>query len=184
MWPLLPRTAHISDIKCKVFHDGQFKPHCIICNTSGHQIGDETCKARATKEVIPFRSHRNVISNFYMCDINAFGKTFRSAEHAYQWKKAMGVGKEMLTEDIRNVVHADKAKQLSKAIPADATAEWKSQNLSIMHEIINAKAAQRLLDTEGSYLAETTPHKVWASGLYLKRLTETTSQAKICLVSC
>ena len=43
VWPLLPRTALISDIKCKVFHDGQFKPHCIVCNTPWHQIGDETC---------------------------------------------------------------------------------------------------------------------------------------------
>ena len=23
VWPLLPKAAHISDIKCKVFHDGQ-----------------------------------------------------------------------------------------------------------------------------------------------------------------
>ena len=102
-----------------------------------------------------------------MCDINVFGKTFGSAEHANQWKKAMKEGKEMLTEDIRNAVYAGKVKQLSKAIPVDTTAECESQSLSKMHDIIDAKAAQvpefkqRLLDTEGSYLAE--------AGLWLEK---------------
>ena len=171
VWPLLPRVARIADIKCKVFHDSQFKPHCLVCNTPGHKIGDETCKARSTQEVIPFRSHHNVLSNFYMCDINVWGKTFRSSEHAYQWKKAMDVGKVMLAEDIRNAEHAGKAKRLSKAIPEDTTAEREAQCLKIMQTIVNAKAAQvpefrqGLLDTEQSYLAEATFDKFWASGL-------------------
>ena len=83
-------------------------------------------KARATKEVIPFRSYHNVLSNFYMSDINVFGKTFRSAEDAYQWKKAMEVGKEMLAADTKNAVHAGEVKRLSKAIPADTATEWES----------------------------------------------------------
>ena len=29
VWPLLPRTVRIADIRCKIFHDGQFKPNCL-----------------------------------------------------------------------------------------------------------------------------------------------------------
>ena len=49
--------------------------------------------------------------------------------------------------------------------------QWKQDNLSIMSNIIEAKAAQvpefreRLLETEGTDLVEATYDKFWASGL-------------------
>ena len=106
-----------------------------------------------------------------MCDINMWGETFQSSGHAFQWKKAMDVGKDMLAEDIRNAEHAGKVKRLSKAIPEDTTAEWEPQCLKIMQTIVDAKAGQvpgfrqGLLDTEQSYLAEATFDKFWANGL-------------------
>ena len=69
VWPLLPRTARIADNRCKIFHDSQFKLHCTICQTPGHQIGDEACEARNINiDIVPFKSHLSVLSNFYMCD--------------------------------------------------------------------------------------------------------------------
>ena len=172
VWPLLPRTSQIADTKCKVFHDGQFKPHCTVCNTPGHKIGDETCTSRNTdQDIIPFRSHHNILSNFYMCDINVFGESFSSAEHAYQWKKAIDNKNESLALDIKNATHAGKAKRLSKAISADLPIPWEQNSLSVMQSIIEAKASQvpefrqKLLETDGCYLAEATTDKYWASGL-------------------
>ena len=172
VWPLLPRTTYIADIKCKFFHDGQFKSHCTVCNTPGHRIGDDTCQARNVNEtIIPFRSHHNVLSNFYMCGITVFGETFPSAEHAYQWKKAIDIGNNKLASDILVAEHAGKAKRLSKTISAELSKQWEHNSLPAMSSIIEAKAAQvpefrkRLLETEGSYLAEATTDKYWASGL-------------------
>ena len=174
VWPLLPRTTHIADIKCKVFHDGQFKAHCTVCNTPGHRIGDDNCEARNVEEtIIPFKSHQNVLTNFSMCRIKVFGETFPSAEHAYQWKKAIDCGKEQLASDILRAEHAGKAKRLSKTISAEVTRQWEQSSISAMNTIIEAKAAQvpefrkRLLETEGYYLAEATTDKYWASGLSL-----------------
>ena len=46
VWPLLPKVAHIADIPCKVYHDGQFKPHCSVCSVAGHRYGDADCHIR------------------------------------------------------------------------------------------------------------------------------------------
>ena len=146
-----------------------------MCNTPGHQIGDETCKARNTdQDIIPFKSHQNVLSNFYMCDIKMFGQSFPSAEHAYQWKKAIDTGNKRLAEDILLAEHAGKAKRLSKDITADLSIQWEQNSLPVMQSIVDAKAEQvpefrqKLLETEGCHLAEATRDKYWASGLSIE----------------
>ena len=40
-----------------------------------------------------------------------FGKTFQSAENAYQWKKAIHADMKPLAEKIRQAPHAGKAKR-------------------------------------------------------------------------
>ena len=111
VWPLLPKVAHIADVHCKVYHDGQFKPHCSVCNVAGHRDGDADCQARNQgPKIIPFRSQNSIFSNFYMCELSVFGKTSvfvedypcryeaSSAEHAYQWKKAIHADMKPLAE--------------------------------------------------------------------------------------
>ena len=125
VWPLLPRVAHIADICCKVYHDGQFKPYCSACNVAGHRDGDADCQARNQgPNIIPFRSQNSIFSNFYMCVFSVFGKTFQSAEHAYQWKKDIHADMKPLAEKIRQVPHAGKVKRYSKEIPDEITEEW------------------------------------------------------------
>ena len=172
VWPLLPRVAHIADIHCEVYHDGQFKLHCSVCNVAGHRDGDADCQARNQgPKIIPFRSQNSIFSNFYMCELSVFGKTFQSAEHAYQWKKAIHADMKPLAEKIRQAPHAGKGKRYSKEIPDEITEEWESKNIDIMHEIISAKASQVsefktvLIESDGYYLAEVTYDKLWANGL-------------------
>ena len=172
VWPLLPRTVRIADIRCKIFHDGQFKPNCSVCQTPGHRIGDVNCEARNSgQEIIPFKSQHSILSNFYMCDIELFGETFKSAEHAYQWKKATVANQSTLAIQIKRAIHAGKAKGLSKAISDEFCKDWQNKSIDVMQEIITAKAQQvpefrdSLINSGETYLAEATYDKFWASGL-------------------
>ena len=106
-----------------------------------------------------------------MCDIDVFGEHFNSAEHAYQWKKAIDANEPHLAVQIKRAVHAGKAKGLSKAIPDEFCKQWEENSVEVMQEIITAKIHQvpefkdYLLKTGKAYLAEATFDKFWASGL-------------------
>jgi hypothetical protein len=115
--PVLKRINYIGESRCKLFHNGQFKPHCTLCHVLGHYDGEEGFKAKNKgPEVIGFRSQNNILSNFAQCDIHIFGQNFKSCEHAYQWRKATDAGMVDLAESIKNAEHAGKAKAMSKRV--------------------------------------------------------------------
>ena len=122
-------------------------------------------------EIVPFKSHHNILSNFYMCNISIFGENFKSAKHAYQWRKAIDANEASLATQIKRAIHAGKAKSLSKTISEEFCRQWETSNIDVMQEIITAKAQQvpefrqSLMDSGESYLAEATFDKYWASGL-------------------
>ena len=170
--PLLPRKDDIADFKCRIFHDGQFKPNCKVCNTVGHLNGDEDCPSKNTgPSVIPFHSHNNVLSNFYPCKIEVDNQVFNSVEHGYQYYQACAAGMHDLADEIKKAPHAGKAKGLSKRIPSEFRENWEKINTDKMKELITAKATQvpefeqALFESEECVLAEVTPDKFWASGL-------------------
>ena len=118
--PLLPRKEDITDFKCHIFHDGQFKPNCKGCNAVGHLDGDEDCPCKNTgPSVIPFHSHNNVLSNFYSCKIEVDNQVFNSVEHRYQYYQACAAGMQDLADHIKRAPHSGKAKGLSKRIPLE-----------------------------------------------------------------
>ena len=86
--PILPikdRNIKIGAISCRLFHDGQFKPHCRLCKVPDHETGDIKCPMGNNGEnIMSFRSYTRVFSNFFPCEINVFNNTFNSAEHAYK----------------------------------------------------------------------------------------------------
>ena len=177
--PLLPRKDDIADFKCRIFHDGQFKPNCKVCNTIGHQDGDKDCPSKNTgPPVIPFHSHKNVLSNFFPCKIEVDNHVFSSVEHGYQYYQASAAGMDDLADEIIRAPHAGKAKGLSKRIPSEFRDSWEKINTEKMRELIEAKVAQvpefenTLLGSSDCVLAEATPDKFWASGLS----SETTSK--------
>lgn len=170
--PVLPRHEIINGMKVRIFHDGQFKPHCAICKTPDHQLGDQNCPVNNQGlEIIPFRSQNSVYSNFYKCDIELYGVQFDSSEKAYQWKKAKCAGLDETADRILNAAHAGKAKEISKEMPKDSSAEAQRDSVIIMEEVLQAKISQvpefhdALISSEGCYLAEATNDTFWASGL-------------------
>ena len=50
--------------------------------SSNTEVCDEFC---VDPNVIAIRSPKNALCNYYICNVNIFGQTFKSAEHAFQW---------------------------------------------------------------------------------------------------
>ena len=97
------------------------------------------------------------------------GKTFKSAEHAYQYEKAVNQGQLRLAETIQSAKDAYEAKELSKSLKT--TREWTEKKEEKMAEILRCKAEQvpefagKLLDTEEKLLVSAKPDRLWGSGL-------------------
>ena len=109
-----------------------------------------------------FHSHKNILSNFYPCEIQVDENIFHSVEHGYQWYKAKDAQLENLAAQIKEVPHAGKAKFLSKTLPEDFRQNWEKVNMAVMKTLLEAKISQvpafkaPLLESDGYFLAETT----------------------------
>ena len=65
-----------------------------MCKKPGHEPGDMLCDeyVENNPNIQMFFGKDNVLSNFYPCQINIFGVTHKSAEHALQYVKSMRSG--------------------------------------------------------------------------------------------
>ena len=113
----LPRTATCAGLRCSIYHQGQpstkrtprctncwehthytnqcpNNKRCKVCKQEGHTPGAGECEffTEPSHKVIPFVGQDNCLSNFFPCDINVFGVMHKSAEHAFQYVKAMRSG--------------------------------------------------------------------------------------------
>jgi ribA/ribD-fused uncharacterized protein len=111
------------------------------------------------------------MSNFYPCEISAFGETLNSPEHCYQWRLAIEADQQELAINIKEAGHAGEAKALSKKIPANQKLNWNNMCVDVMKSIIQMKLDQvsqfkdALFESGDSILAEGTSDLFWASGL-------------------
>ena len=66
-----------------------------MCKAPGHKPGDAICVGTAKqphKDVVPFQGFEDPLSNYYHCKVNVFGVGVKSAEHGYQYSKAIQSG--------------------------------------------------------------------------------------------
>ena len=161
----LPRTSYCAGLRCQIFHYGQPKlkrsplctncwesthfrnqcenpKRCKVCKSEGHEPGSELCKyyVKEQENIITTSGKGSIISNFHMCEIDIFGMKHRSAEHAYQYVKAMrceDVARANLIKDCRTALDA---KKIGKLIITNV--EFEKQRETLMKEIIEAKAVQ------------------------------------------
>lgn len=190
----LPRTSTCAGLRCSIYHHGQpstkHNPHCTncwedthftrdcpnnkrckVCKHEGHLPGDESCEFHVESEnnVLPFAGRDNCLSNFYPCELNVFGISHKSAEHAFQYIKAMRSGDIPRATSIQSAATALDAKKIGKLIiPSPSFTE---KQIAIMTEILEAKADQipefsdLLKKHKKSVFVETTYDDFWASGL-------------------
>ena len=191
----LPRTSVCAGLRCSIYHYGQpstrrtprcmncweeshytkecpNKKRCKVCKSEGHEPGNCECEyyTEATSDVIPFAGSDNCLSNFFPCDLKLFGVNHRSAEHAFQYVKAMRSGDLPRASAIQVAKSALDAKKIGKQVVPSPS--FSTNQTQIMTEIIKAKAEQVPVFAEylkkhenNRVFVETTYDNFWASGL-------------------
>jgi ribA/ribD-fused uncharacterized protein len=105
-----------------------------------------------TEDVVgPFRDEYSFLSNFHEAPVGHMGRTYPTAEHAYQAEKAKPMSD--LRDKIATADSPKKAKRLGQeaALPED----WEDIKDSVMLEVVTLKftqnlyLAERLIQTDG-----------------------------------
>lgn len=198
----LPRIVHCAGLKCRLYHHGQETvtsqiqcfncwemghrknncrkaKACRVCHKEGHEPGSPECEHYSTSEnIVAFQGKDNPLSNFYPCEIKVFGEVHQSAEHAYQFTKAIRSGDMDAVKKIREANTALEAKRAGNTVKEPV--EWETQKVTVMEEIIQAKAEQvskfrDRLDSSNSKttFAEATFDVYWGTGLDITGTTGT-----------
>lgn len=190
----LPRQSECAGIRCQIFHKGQpsnkrepkctncwgkhwlfqctEQKKCRICLQEDHEPGSQLCSEyiENQEEVVSFAGAKNPLSNFYPCTINVFGISHSSAEHAFQYVKALRCGSIDKAQLIQESKTALDAKKLGKSIqPND---DFLEKQIGVMEEISKAKYDQvesfrSILEKHDvdTIFAESTYDDFWGTGL-------------------
>ena len=112
----------------------------------------------------------NVLSNFYPCQINIFGVTHKSAEHALQYVKSMRSGDVPRATVVQEAATGLDAKKIGQQVVASPS--YLEHQETIMKEIVEAKVAQVPAFKDAlqkshskTVFVETTFDNFWGSGL-------------------
>ena len=168
---VLPPIISINNHNACVIHQAQDLA-CNRCRYFGHNASDtKACDAFTNDaNIITIRSPKNVLSNYYICDVHIYGHTFRSSEHAFQWKLCQHVNWDDLAEEILNSQNADQAKEIASRVPAHLRGTWHEEKCDIMEEILEAKInscaefRQSLINSLGKRLVEAIKSDIfWSS---------------------
>lgn len=118
----------------------------------------------------PFKGARDIFSNMFPCNIEFRGPTFRSAEHAYQYSRAIFLKRVDIAEQILHSETGYEAKFLSNVL-SGCQGGWDSAKVEIMIEILAAKAycvpefQKALMSTEGVLVEAVPGSYFWSCGL-------------------
>ena len=133
------------------------------------------------EDIIPFAGKDNPLSNFFPTELKIFGKTYKSAEQAFQHVKALRSGDLQKAENIDTAESALDAKRFgSQVLVSDA---WLDSRDEVMREILESKlkqceefrdALEKLKKT--NILAEATWDTYWGTGLNNTGTTHTIMQ--------
>ena len=142
-------TALIEHNKCRVWHKSQ-ETACARCRITDHATTN-TNRCDAFKEdhnAIIIRSPSHVMYNYYKCNLKVFDMRFQSVEHAYQWRFMKYIGMDQHALEILDARTPNEAKEISSRVPQCQHKDWHSIKLSVMKEILHAKAdCSSLLDS-------------------------------------
>lgn len=123
-------------------------------------------------DTVFIKGHENPLSNFFPCAITWDSNQFNSAEHAYQFSKAMYHNKKELAEEMKKADTANKVKMLSKNI--NPSESWISKRCKVMKDILVEKFKQvekfrsALLATGNKPLAHDVVNFFWGTGKNFK----------------
>ena len=192
----LPRTSFCAGLRCTIFHNGQpkrtsnilcsncwgddhlrhqceYEACCKVCREPGHKPGSNQCKYYdgKQKDILAFSGSEDVLSNFFPCEINAFGMIHDSAEHAFQYSKAMRSGDTLRAAKIREAPTALDAKRIGGQVMVSD--QWLDTQEKVMSDVIESKFKQvkefqeklMSIDTKTVTIVEAAYDDVWGAGL-------------------
>lgn len=140
------------------------------------QISSLKVTLATNREMLLFRASGRfeIFSNFHLCPLSLNGLRFKSAEHAYQHKKAIFHGRRDIAARVLQSRSPHSAKQALKFIQ---TSGWHACKAEVMTEILTAKAKQNpvfqraLLNTGNKQLIHNTEtDSFWGCGEDFKGL--------------
>ena len=201
----LPRVNSCGGLRCLIFHYGQPKvvkhllctncwatdhtrknckseSKCKVCKKSGHTPGDRKCDSYEVQQnIIAFNGEDNILSNFFQCEMTLYGVTHKSAEHAFQYAKAMRCGDQNAAAQIQSATDALSAKRIGDKVKTNE--QWNNTCEKVMTEVVENKCVQverfreKLRSSnKHAIFVESTYNDTWGSGL--DRVgTENTKQA-------
>ena len=124
--------------------------------------------APESEGTLNFRGPNSTFSNFFLTPITVWGMTFKSTEHAYNYRKAVEMAHHTTAEEIRHAVSGRDAMRIAESI---ATSDyWSNIKQSVMYQLLQVKAAQcsefrnDLIASQGKLLIEDTSHDFWGRG--------------------
>jgi len=126
---------------------------------------------KETKEAVYFFTTAFYpLDNFSAHAVQIWGQNFPTAEHAFQWKK-FSIVRPDIAEKILTASSPHAVKQISDANKNEQPATWKDEKVSIMEEILKAKASQHedvgeiLKKTSNREIVENSPvDRFWGIG--------------------
>ena len=161
----LPRSSYCAGLRCTIMHKGQpnrkrpmlctncwgddhlrfqceYETCCKVCKESGHEPGSTKCREYDGKQrdIMAFSGQDDILSNFYPCEINIFGMNHNSAEHAFQYSKAMRSGDVIRAVAIRDSPRAIDAKRIGSQVTVSD--QWADTKKEVMADILDAKYEQ------------------------------------------
>ncbi|MFA5051582.1 MAG: NADAR family protein [Patescibacteria group bacterium] len=112
----------------------------------------------------------HILDSFSAHTVKLWGKTFPTAEHAFQWKKFSVVAPDV-AEKILQAGSPEAAKRIAIAHKSKVLPEWYGQRASVMREVLAAKAEQhddvreQLKKTGNRIIVENSPvDNFWGCG--------------------
>ena len=111
---VLPPLSSINNHKVRAIQQTQ-DDACTRCRCLSHMSNNtKACDAfNDDQHVVTIRSPKNPLSNYYICDLHIYYKTFKSSEHAFQWMLCSHVKRDDLAQEILNSPNPDQAKEIA-----------------------------------------------------------------------
>ena len=143
-----------------------------MCLSEDHVPGSELCSGyiKEHTNVVSFNGKDDPLSNFYPCSLEAFGVRHHSAEHAFQYVKALRCGDLPRASAIQAAQTALDAMKIGKQIRISE--QFEAKQLDVMEEIIEEKMKQVNAFSDklckfpkGTVFAESTYDDFWGTGV-------------------
>lgn len=169
----IPAKIDIQSFVVKVLYNRPSVNKCKACGREGHEPGDEACHfAVQGSNIHTFLGKSSPLSNMHEAKVEYDGLEFRSAEHAYQYNKAIKCRRPEIAASIANDKNPFGAKRLGRQVQTDDAWEIKGVGKRTMAEVLLCKFQQNphckkaLMETGNITIAESNPYDLlWGTGL-------------------